>query len=161
MNWLEELYRLHRESLFRLAWLILRDQGLAEDALQAAFLKLSRIALPPNNSLSYARQTVRHCAIDLRRTRNVQRTEPLQHDPEQPRLPNDNLDIEALLLALTDPQREVVEFRLRLGMSFKEIASLLNEPLSTVSSRYQRAIDSIKQNLAAVGATTIDEARDG
>ena len=36
---MEELYRQYRAPMFRVAMSILRDEGLAEDAVQQAFLK--------------------------------------------------------------------------------------------------------------------------
>ena len=37
---MEELYRQYRAPMFRVAMSILRDEGLAEDAVQQAFLKI-------------------------------------------------------------------------------------------------------------------------
>ena len=39
---MERLYREYRTPMFRIALAILRDEGLAEDAVQDAFLKLMK-----------------------------------------------------------------------------------------------------------------------
>jgi len=141
---LERIYREHRDQLFHLAWLVLRDHSLAEDALHDAFVKLKQIENQPTNALFYARTSVRNIAIDIRRSRQVRATEPLSHDLATGGRTMEELEVEEMLLKLSGGQREVVEMHLRLGMSFKEIAGLLDEPLSTVSSRYRRALDAMR-----------------
>lgn len=145
-TWLEEIYRDHRESLFHLAWLILRDRSLAEDAVHSGFVKLASIDSLPQHPLNYARQAIRNSAIDLNRSRAVRATDELFE--AQTFVADDsselNLISNEMLRRLNDQQREVVECHLRLSMSFKEIAELLGEPLSTVSSRYQRALSFLR-----------------
>ncbi len=146
MTWMEEIYREHRESLFHLAWLILRDRSLAEDAVHSGFVKLASIDSSPQHPLNYARQAIRNSAIDLKRSRAVRATDELFKTQTFAADDSSELNLIAneMLLKLNDQQREVVECHLRLSMSFKEIAELLGEPLSTVSSRYQRALSFLR-----------------
>lgn len=56
-------------------------------------------------------------------------------------------ELEALRRALgqlPEPDREVVELRHHAGMSFKEIALLLEEPLGTLLARHHRALRKLK-----------------
>lgn len=46
---------------------------------------------------------------------------------------------------LSEPDREVIELRHHGGMSFKQIADLLDEPLGTLLARHHRALRKLKQ----------------
>ena len=46
-EWLAGLYRQNRRQLFLIAWSVLRQPELAEDAVHAAFVGLARLAAPP------------------------------------------------------------------------------------------------------------------
>lgn len=50
---------------------------------------------------------------------------------------------------LNDTDREVVELRHHAGLSFKQIADTLNEPLGTLLARHHRALRKLKDLLAA------------
>ena len=146
-NWLEETYREHAQSLFRLAWLILRDVAAAEDAVHAAFLTMLTVTQKPLNQKGFAMRAVRNAAIDERRRRLRKSSKFLDESQHCKVFPNASsaLEVEELLQSLTHAQQEVVQYHLRLQMSFREIAELLAEPISTVSSRYQRAIEQLRK----------------
>lgn len=75
------------------------------------------------------------------------RTEPT----ERPEL----LDtLRAAMSRLTDADREVVELRHHAGMSFKQIADLLEEPLGTLLARHHRALRKLKDLMTSGGAPT-------
>lgn len=146
-HWLEDVYRKDGERLFRLSWLILRDVALAEDAVHIAFVQLAGLKKPPECRSAYVYRCVRNAAIDERRRRGRRATETLigneassSHFHDESRLL-----LEELLLTLSESQREVIELRLRLAFTFTEISAMLGEPLSTVSSRYQRAINVLRE----------------
>ncbi len=146
-HWLEVVYRDNAERLFQLAWLILRDAALAEDAVHVAFVQLARLTEPPESQSAYVYRCVRNAAIDERRRRGRRATEPLiGNEPSSGNLNDEcRLLLEEMLLSLSESQRDVIELRLRLDFTFAEIAEMLGEPLSTVSSRYQRAIKVLRQ----------------
>jgi RNA polymerase sigma-70 factor (ECF subfamily) len=50
---------------------------------------------------------------------------------------------------LTDADREVVELRHHAGLSFKQMADLLNEPLGTLLARHHRALRKLKELITA------------
>lgn len=49
---------------------------------------------------------------------------------------------------LSDADREIVELRHHGGMSFKQIADMLDEPLGTLLARHHRALKKLKESLA-------------
>lgn len=53
---------------------------------------------------------------------------------------------------LGDADREVIELRHHAGLSFKQIADLLEEPLGTLLARHHRALRKLKELLTAGGA---------
>jgi RNA polymerase sigma-70 factor (ECF subfamily) len=50
---------------------------------------------------------------------------------------------------LTDADREIVELRHHAGMSFKQMADMLNEPLGTLLARHHRALKKLKELITA------------
>ena len=148
-DWQESVYREHRERLFRMAWLVLRDRQLAEDAVHAAFVKLMRLPEPPPGRAAYVMRSVRNAAIDEMRRRDRRHEHGVENADVMSDLSRrpDELMLEEELLRLSASQRDVIEMKLRLGLSFREISELISEPMSTVSSRYQRAIEAMRQRL--------------
>ena len=51
---------------------------------------------------------------------------------------------------LPDGQREVIVMKLYGGLTFEQIAAALDEPLSTVSSRYQRTLEQLRKNVESL-----------
>lgn len=60
---------------------------------------------------------------------------------------------------LTEDDREVVALRHHAGLSFKQIASMLGEPLGTVLARHHRALRKLRTSLEGAGIGG-DEAND-
>ncbi|HUE17323.1 MAG TPA: sigma-70 family RNA polymerase sigma factor [Planctomycetaceae bacterium] len=151
--WLDDLYRQYRRALFLTAWNILRCPSLAEDAVHSAFASLAKLRKPPREPKLYAFRTVRNAAIDFARIRARRREEPILADMERMSfelLTTDDEPLAAVSAALgnLDPvAREVVELHLHAGLTFQEIAALLEEPLPTVASRYRRTIERLRQML--------------
>lgn len=143
-HWLERIYDEHRDQLFRCAWLILRDSGKAEDAVHAAFERMIRANTKPTHLKAYVFSAVRNVAIDdLRRCENRNAITDNHFDTiEAPR--ESNAFAEELAVLSAD-KREVVEHRLRVGLTFTEIAELLGESVSTVTSRYRRALEELRK----------------
>ncbi len=50
---------------------------------------------------------------------------------------------------LSDADREIVELRHHAGMSFKQMADMLNEPLGTLLARHHRALKKLKELITA------------
>lgn len=55
---------------------------------------------------------------------------------------------------LQEADREIIDLRHRAGMSFKDMADLLNEPLGTLLARHHRALRKLRTLLEADGAST-------
>lgn len=159
---LDRVYREHRQGLFTLALSLTRQVQAAEDAVQEAFARLCRRdRLPEGDPIAYVFATVRNAAIDwLRGPRRREKTNDaiFESTPTEP-TPSplqsvvagerDRLVREAVE-RLPDEQREVLVMKLYAGLTFQQIASAMDEPLSTVSSRYQRAIEKLRTQVESL-----------
>ncbi len=152
-TWLDELYRQYRQPLFLTAWNILRCSSLAEDAVHSAFVRLAELRKAPRGPKLYAFRAVRNAAVDLSRNRARRREEPIGvaagTENIEPVSGDDELltSVSAALSQLDDASREIVELHLHSGLTFREIASVVEEPLPTVASRYRRALEKLRQSL--------------
>ena len=152
-DWLADLYREYRCQLLVTAWTVLRDREAAEDALHSAFVGLVRLPSPPNDPKLYAFKSVRNAALDLLARRARRRERPLELAAELA-APAQGVQDASLLAAvaiavsqLDEESREVVDLHLRAGLTFQEIAGILGQPLSTVASRYRRALVKLRERL--------------
>ena len=131
---LEQLYAAHWRRLVRLAVLLLRDQGAAEEVVQDAFVAMHgrwRSLRDPDKALAYLRQTVVNRSRSALRHRGVveryvARQAPRRRsaDPaDRPRSPADRRTaVLDALRALPTRQREVLVLRHYLDLSEAEIA---------------------------------------
>ena len=151
--WLGVIYEQFRRELFITAWTVLRRTDLAEDAVHSAFVKLVQLRSPPVDPKLYVFRSVRNAAIDLAKAQSRRREEPLQPDWDAPVTTPVPVDAELprlvaeLLQQLDDSSREVIELHLHAALTFEEIARMLGEPLSTVASRYRRALDTLGKEI--------------
>ena len=144
---LAELYDRFGRVALGLARRILRDDGLAEDAVQDAFLAAWRSAarfIPERGKASTWILTLVHRrSVDLVRREERRRTEPLDNAPEGAAGAADELAslrfererVRAALRRLPDQQREALELAYYGGYTQAELAERLGEPLGTIKSR--------------------------
>jgi len=137
---LAELYDRHGRTAYGLALRMLRDEALAEDAVQEAFLTVWRSAarfVPERAKAStWILTFVHRRAVDLVRREERRRTEPLELR-EQVAGPEDVDEttwlrlqrerVQAALGRLTDQQREVLELAYYGGFTQSELADRLGE----------------------------------
>jgi RNA polymerase sigma factor (sigma-70 family) len=157
---LAELYDRYGRVAYGLALRIVRDPGLAEDAVQEAFLTIWRSAnrfLPERAKAStWVLTLVHRRAVDLVRKEERRRTEPLEaaaqptgeavDDVAWLRLQRER--VQAALKALPDQQREALELAYYGGFSQSELADRLGEPLGTIKSRMFAGLGHLRQLLA-------------
>ena len=143
-----ELYDRFGRVAYGLALRILRDDALAEDAVQEAFLAIWRGAarfIPERGKASTWILTLVHRrAVDLVRRENRRRAEPLD-DREPPGAQSSAEDVawlrlerervQTALRKLPDPQREAIELAYYGGYTQSELAERLGQPLGTIKSR--------------------------
>jgi RNA polymerase sigma-70 factor (ECF subfamily) len=146
---LAELYDRLGRVAFGLAYRILRDESLAEDAVQEGFLTLWRTAagfVPERAKAStWVLTLVHRRAVDLVRREERRRAEPLEHatrveptsaaaeDSALLRLERER--VQGALRLLPDAQREAIELAYYGGFTQSELAERLGQPIGTIKSR--------------------------
>jgi RNA polymerase sigma-70 factor (ECF subfamily) len=160
----EQLVDPHRETAFRVAYLITRNPADAEDAAQEALVKSWRALGRFRAGLPFRPWLLRIAANEARnRRRSVGRREALvlraavaaspgeaAPSPEEAAVAADErrrlLDE---LERLPDPSRLVLECRYLLGLSEDETAAALGVRRGTVKSRCARALDALREEHGA------------
>jgi RNA polymerase sigma-70 factor (ECF subfamily) len=148
---LGELYDRHGRVAYGLALRVLRDERLAEDAVQEGFLSVWRTAAAFRaeraKASTWMLTLVHRRAVDLVRREERRRADPLD-DGEHAALaaPDPPADeaawlrfererVQAALAQLPDAQREALELAYYGGFSQSDLAERLGVPLGTIKSR--------------------------
>ncbi len=156
---LAELYDRVGGTAYGLAYRVLRDEALAEDAVQEAFLALWRGAgsfIPERAKASTWILTLVHRrAVDLVRREQRRRAEPIEGAPEPAVgsaeeaawLRLDRERVQAALAQLPDQQREAIELAYYGGYTQSELAERLGQPLGTIKSRMFTGLTRLRELL--------------
>jgi RNA polymerase sigma factor (sigma-70 family) len=160
---LAELYDRYGRPAYGLALRVLRDDALAEDAVQDAFLALWRTAarfVPERGKASTWIFTLVHRrAVDLVRREERRRADTIEQAPEQG---GGSVEEEALLRfqrervqnalkKLPDQQREAIELAYYGGFTQSELAERLGQPLGTIKSRMFLGLARLRELLGEPG----------
>jgi RNA polymerase sigma-70 factor (ECF subfamily) len=161
---LAELYDRFGRVAYGLALRILRDEKLAEDAVQEAFLTAWRNAhrfLPERGKASTWLLTLVHRrAVDLVRREDRRRAEPLTDGAEAGPSGSAEEDawlrfererVQSALRQLPDQQREALELAYYGGFSQTELAERLGQPVGTIKSRMFTGLARLRELLAEPG----------
>jgi RNA polymerase sigma factor (sigma-70 family) len=146
---LAELYDRVGRVAYGLAFRVLRDDRLAEDAVQEAFLGVWRTAAgfraERAKASTWILTLVHRRAVDLVRREQRRRAEPLDDETRDAVTSGSAEDaawlgfererVQGALQQLPDTQREAIELAYYGGYSQSELAERLGMPLGTIKSR--------------------------
>ena len=163
---LAELYDRYGRPAYGLALRVLRDEALAEDAVQEAFLAIWRTAsrfVPERGKASTWILTLVHRrAVDLVRREERRRADTLEHAPEPSggavdeeawlRLQRER--VQDALRQLPDQQREAIELAYYGGFTQSKLAERLGQPLGTIKSRMFMGLARLRELLGEPGQET-------
>jgi RNA polymerase sigma-70 factor (ECF subfamily) len=156
---LQRIYEKYRDHLLTLAMAMLNDTGAAEDIVHDVFVSFAqsgaRFRLRGSLRAYLATCVVNRIRDRMRaRKRQGQTLDmemPLESDFDPPdgRLLSDEQSrlVARALAQLPDEQREVIALHLNGQLKLREIAKLLNVPLTTVRGRYRHGIDRLRSIL--------------
>lgn len=155
---MRELYQAFSGSVFAVAYRVLGDRSLAEEAVQQTFLQAWRAS----DSYDRARDLgpwlhtiARRAAIDLYRRERRHRSERVSDDSVTTLPPSLEStwaawEVRRALDSLPDDERQVLHATHFQGLTQQETAQRLGLPLGTVKSRSHRAYRRLAEMLAHV-----------
>ena len=164
---LAEAYRRHAGAVFALARRLLADRTLAEEVVQEVFLRLWRQPEkfdPERGSLrSYLLAQCHGRAVDLLRSeisrRNREQREAAATAESGYDLEHAVVDlaiaeeVRTAMNSLSDGEREAIELAYFRGHTYREVATLLDEPEGTVKSRIRSGLRRLRGSLTDSGIT--------
>ena len=146
---LKQLYDRFGARLYGIAFRILRDHALAEDAIQEAFVKIWRNAnkFDParGSAVGWVVIIVRRAAFDLRPREPV--AEPFEIPAEQPQTEMLHPGLARALESLPEMHRKALLLTYVYGLTHSELSSALGAPLGTVKSWVRRGAAALKECL--------------
>ena len=156
---LAALYDRHAPACYRIALRVARDRCVAEEAVQDAFLDFWRTVArfdPERGTVgAFLVLLVRRRAVDLVRRNELRRADalPFDYDVAEPGAEEHvwsrlrQQAAHALLTALPDAERELLELAYFAGFTQRELAERLAIPLGTVKSRMHTALGRLRELL--------------
>lgn len=144
MGAFEVLVRHYQGDVWRLSFQLVRNEALADDVTQEAFVRLYRFFRRYRGESKFSTwlfSISRNCAMDeLRKAGRQRRTsDRLEAEPETG--PGDfrvGIEVREAVGALPLNLREPIVFIDMFGCSYKEVSKILGVPLGTVKSRVHR-----------------------
>ena len=162
---LAEVYRRHAGAVFALARRVVNDKQLAEEVVQEVFLRLWNAPDkfdPARGSLrSYLLAHTHGRAVDMLRS-EASRKRREEADARNAAEGGYDLEHEVWDLAvadhvrtaidrLPDGERKAIELAYFKGLTYREVAALLDQPEGTVKSRIRSGMRRLATELTAVG----------
>ncbi len=151
-----ELFTIHYAGLVRLATLLLRDQAVAEEAVQDAFVSLHRRwrkLRDPGNAAAYLRTSVIHNTRSIQRRRSVAARHPQEMPFDGPSAESGALRgvagtaVVDALRKLPARQREVLVLRYYADLSEADIAEAMKISRGAVKSHASRGMAALRTSL--------------
>jgi RNA polymerase sigma-70 factor, ECF subfamily len=162
---LAELYDRFGRVAYGVALRIVRDEKLAEDAVQEGFITAWRNAdrfMPERaKAATWLLTLVHRRSVDVVRRENRRRADPLPEEAESAtslsaeddawlRLERER--VQAALRQLPDQQREAIELAYYGGFTQSELAERLGQPVGTIKSRMFTGLARLRELLAEPGS---------
>ena len=164
-----EIVSLYSRRVFALARSRCRNSDVAEEITQSVFatiaMKLGAGEYAERGRFEswifrVAANRIRDHIRRVKRRPEAAGSDQLDAHPAPP-TPPESPELTRLRLAmdsLTDADREIVELRHHGGLSFKQIADSLNEPLGTLLARHHRALRKLRDMLEGTPAAAETDA---
>ena len=162
-----DYYTQYRYTMLHVAQSILHDQGLAEDAVQEAFIRLAKnvkkIRPDPKQARAFLVTIVKNVSIDILKQRTATSALSLDQLADEAGDPADPVSVEetvihkdemeaAVQMVMSLPIKYSTVFLLRYkhDLDHRTIARVLNLPEATVRKQLQRAKERITENMQDV-----------
>ncbi len=146
---LRALYNMFKKSVFAVAFSITGDYHLSEDCVTETFVRLTqvkRFSAKDGDGKGFILTIARNVALEMhRRYKRECVSLVIQSYGEADKTVEDSIFINQLMKNLNDKQKQIVVLKCYSDLSFKEIASIMKCPETTVKSRYKKAIEILQK----------------
>lgn len=143
------LYNMFKKSVFAVAFSITGDYHLSEDCVTETFVRLTqvrRFSAKDGDGKGFILTIARNVALELRRRYKKECVSfVIQSYGEADKTVEDSIFLNQLMKNLNDKQKQIVVLKCCSDLSFKEIASIMKCPETTVKSRYKKAIEILQK----------------
>lgn len=149
----QSLYQQYGPGLLLYARSLLGSKHAAEDVLQQVFMRILQQNTIPEQPKPYLFRAVHNTALNLIRGESTQvelaNIEPWFEAPEQDH--TERLTLTTELMRVPRDQRQVLVLHLWGGLTFDEVASVLDISPNTAASRYRYALQKLRAALQPEG----------
>ena len=156
-QWISEAVSQYEAPLMQYAAKLLRDDEAARDVVQDTFLRLweaDRTAVD-GHLAPWLYRVCRNRAVDVMRKEGRMTTLETETLPARPPAATDRAEtskgVFALMADLPARQQEVLRLKFQSGLSYREIATVLDLTVSHVGVLIHNAIKSIREHAGTVG----------
>lgn len=143
------LYNMFKKSVFAVAFSITGDYHLSEDCVTETFVRLTqvkRFSAKDGDGKGFILTIARNVALEQRRRYKKECVSfIIQSYGEADKTIEDSIFLNQLMKNLNDKQKQIVVLKCYSDLSFKEIASIMKCPETTVKSRYRKAIEILQK----------------
>lgn len=154
---IQRIYEIYEQPMYRIAFAVLKNPELAEDAVSDAFVRiidrLKKIRSPESEKTkAYIVRIIKSTSINIYRKKKRSLIRELPIDDSIVQIPDSNLNVEEhvisvidgqdkrnLLNKLDDTDRNIIMLRCGNEMSWKEVAEQISMTESTARKRFERA----------------------
>jgi len=155
---LGRLYDEYSQPLYAFLLNLTRDENDTRDLLQDIFIKLARdpkLLSGVRDERAFLIRLAHNAAIDMMRRRGTRDKTREQFTAESisPFAPTNDPDEQTFRSALAElppEQRAVVHLKLWEGLTFEQIAEMLDIPPNTAASRYRYGLDKLRECLRPI-----------
>jgi len=147
---LEELYNLLKKNVYATAYSVLKDHHLSEDCVVETFIRLAKVKnfnAEGGDGKGFILKIARNTALEHYRKQKREFSNGAHEgcsDTLEYNAANSDY-VNYLLKGLNNKQREVVIMKCYNGMTFEEIGKLLKTPVTTIKSRYSKAMEILRK----------------
>ena len=149
----EEIYSRMRKTVYYIALSILKDRSLAEDAMQSVFLSVLKNAgqfRAGTHAAAWITRIARNQSLNLKKKYSFE--DSVDESQNLKIFGESNTDDYGLLTDLARRELPEDEFTILLlvaveGYKRRELAEMLDMPVSTVTWKYNNAVDKMKELL--------------
>ena len=155
-NALEKLYERTRDAVYGYAFSILKNSHDAEDVLHDCYISIYQSAggyVSDGKPMAWIFTITRNLCLSKLRSHSRLSDVP-QEDWEQYLESNERVSVEDRIVLehclrdLADDEREILILHILFGLKHREIAELQDRPLSTILSKYHRALRKMRALLS-------------